>query len=130
MVKALPQVDTPIATITYTAIDRVEVLFKPGLKFTAAGVAAMMKARQELGVQGKHRVLMLLPEVIDFSTDLVRTDHYAATPQPNTEAVAWVVHNEADAAITRIVLNKSPLSFPWKVFLSEAEARAWLEVLD
>ena len=87
----------------------------------------MMKARQRLGGSGKHRVLMLLPEEILFDPRMVRIDHYGNVPQPNTEAVAWVVHNIGDAQITKIVLSRSHVSFPWKVFLDEAEARKWLD---
>ena len=130
MAKKLPSADTPIATVVYTAPDRVEVRFKSGVRFTAENVAAMMKVRQELGMEGKHRVLMLLPELLDFSADLVRVDHYATVPQPNTEAVAWVACNQGDKLITEVVIGRSKVDFPWKVFLDEAEARAWLEVLD
>ncbi|MEZ4738284.1 MAG: hypothetical protein R2818_02765 [Flavobacteriales bacterium] len=127
MAQGLPRADTPIATVVYTAPDRVEVRFKSGVRFTAENVAAMMKVRAELGMEGKHRVLMLLPELIDFSADLVRVDHYATVPQPNTEAVAWVAHNEGDVAITQVVIGRSKVDFPWKVFMDEAQARAWLE---
>ncbi len=127
MSKEFPQADTPIATIAYTARDRVEVRFKAGVRLTAANVAAMMKVRQELGLGGKHRVLMFLPDLLDFSVDMLRTDHYANVPQPNTEAVAWLAQNEGDAAITRTVISRSKVEFPWKVFLDEADARAWLE---
>ncbi len=127
MAKELPYADTPIATVAFTAPDRVEVRFKLGVRLTAANVAAMMKVRQELGADGKHRVLMFLPDLLDFSVDMLRTDHYANVPQPNTEAVAWLAKNEGDAAITRTVISRSKIEFPWKVFLDEAEARAWLE---
>lgn len=129
MDSALPHVETPQATITYTATDRVEVYFKPGVRFTAEGMAELMKTRRRLGESGKHRVLMLLPEEIQFDPSMVRTDHYGNVPQPNTEAVAWVVHNIGDAQITKIVLNKSQVSFPWKVFLDETEARTWLDTV-
>ena len=125
--KKLPVVDTPIARIIYTAADRVEVHFKPGVRFTPQVMAALMKARQDLGASGKHRVLMLMPEVIDFDPSMVRTDFYAEHPQPNTEAMAWLAHNHADALITRMILKKSSPTCAWEVFQDEAEARAWLE---
>jgi hypothetical protein len=127
MSKKLPSADTSIATVVYTAPDRVEVRFKSGIRFTAENVAAMMKVRQELGMEGKHRVLMLLPELLDFSADLVRVDHYASVPQPNTEAGAWVARNQGDLLITEVVIGRSKVDFPWKVFTDEAEARRWLE---
>ena len=126
-IKELPEVDTPIARIVYTAIDRVEVRFKPGVRFTPESMGAMMQARQELGTGGKHRVLMLMPEEIDFDPSMVRTDFYAEHPQPNTEAMAWLAHNNADALITRMILKKSSPTCAWEVFQDEAEARAWLE---
>ncbi|HQW41083.1 MAG TPA: hypothetical protein PK149_07960 [Flavobacteriales bacterium] len=127
MENALPHLDTPVASIIYTSHDRVEVHFKPGVRFTPEGVAELMKSRQLLGASGKHRVLMLLPEEIQFDPRMVSTDHYGNVPQPNTEAVAWVVHNIGDAQITKIVLSRSHVSFPWKVFLDEQEARNWLD---
>ena len=82
--KKLPVVDTPIARIIYTAVDRVEVHFKPGVRFTPQVMAALKKARQDLGASGKHRVLMLMPEEIDLATSMFETDFYAEHPQPNT----------------------------------------------
>ncbi len=127
MENALPHLDTHLASIIYTSQDRVEVHFKPGVKLTPEGLFEMMMARQRLGGSGKHRVLMLLPEEILFDPKMVSTDHYGNVPQPNTEAVAWVVHNIGDAQITKLVLSRSKVSFPSKVFLEESEARKWLE---
>lgn len=127
MVTELPKAETELVTIRYTASDRVEVRFKSGVRFTANRIAEMMKERARLGASGPHRVLMLMPEVIDFDPNMVQVEHYTNVPQPNTEAVAWVAHNLADAHITKLVVERGRPTFPWKVFLSEAEARAWLE---
>lgn len=47
--EGLPIVDTPLATVRYTAPDRVEVEFKPDITFSLEGVQRMMEARQTLG---------------------------------------------------------------------------------
>ena len=127
MVTDLPKTETELVTIRYTAVNRVEVWFKPGVRFTAAHIAEMMQERARLGASGPHRVLMLMPEVIDFDPEMVQVEHYTNNPQPNTEAVAWVAHNFADAHITKLVVERGRPTFPWKVFLNEEEARAWLE---
>lgn len=127
MTVPLPQAEVEIATLAYTAPDRVEVRFKPGVEFTSARIAELMQVRARLGVSGKHRVLMILPEVIDFDVDIVQVEHYTVTPQPNTEAVAWLVRSAEDMHITRLAVGRGVPTFPWKVFMNEAEARAWLE---
>jgi hypothetical protein len=123
----LPERETTLATIRYTAPDRVEVVFKPGIPFTVAGIQEMLQARKELGESGKHRVLILLPEHVEFDMAMITTDHYTVIPQPNTEAAAWVVHNERNATFTRLYLSYWPSPFPSEVFLLEADARVWLE---
>ena len=127
---ALPEIDTPLALVRYTAPDRVEVRFKEGLTFTIAGIAEMMKARQALGTAGPHRAMMVLPEDVDFELSMISTDHYKQIPQPNTEAVAWVAQNERNAHFTRLYLAYWPPPFPSEVFLTEAEGRAWLESVE
>jgi len=127
MMTTRPLVDTLLATIQFTGTDLVEVRFKPGVEFTSARIAELMQVRAKLGVSGKHRVLMILPEVIDFDVDIVQVEHYTVTPQPNTEAVAWLVRSAEDMHITRLAVGRGVPTFPWKVFMNEAEARAWLE---
>jgi hypothetical protein len=123
----LPERETALATIRYTAADRVEVVFKPNIPFTVAGIQEMLQVRSELGASGKHRVLILLPEHVEFDMAMITTDHYKVIPQPNTEAVAWVVRNERNATFTRLYLSYWPSPFPSEVFLLEADGRAWLE---
>lgn len=126
MAMELPRRDTPLAEVRYTAADRVEVHFKPDITLTVAGVQTMMAARQELGGSGPHKVLMLLPDYVDFDMAMITTDHYEAVPQPNTLAVAWVARTERNATFARMYLAYFPPPMPSEVFLTEAEARAWL----
>ena len=104
-----------------------EVLFKPGIPFTVEGIQTMLQVRQELGSSGKHRVLIVMSEYVEFDKPMITTDHYTVIPQPNTEAVAWVVRNERNATFTRLYVSYWPSPFTTEVFLSEEEARAWLE---
>ena len=119
--------DTELATVRCTAVDRVEVHFKPGHTFTVAGLQEMMQARQRLGeASGPHKALILLPDHVDFDMDMISTDHYRQVPQPHTLAVAWVARNERNATFTRMYLAYFPPPFPSEVFLTEDEGRAWL----
>ena len=129
MQNALPFVETPLATIRYTAVDRVEVRFKPGQTLTVAGLAEMMTMRQRLGAAGKHRLIVFMQEESDFDLPMITTDHYTLIPQPNTEAVAWVVINDRNERFTRLYLAYWPPPFPSAVFHGEADARAWLEAV-
>ncbi len=121
-----PVVDTPLATVQWTAADRMEVRFKPRETFTVAGIQEMMQARQKLGEAGPHRVLVVMPDYVEFDMAMITTDHYTAVPQPNTLAVAWVTQNERNATFTRLYLGYFPPPFPSEVFLHEADGRAWL----
>lgn len=127
MEKELPCIDTPLATVGYTAPGLIEVRFKPGMVFTLDGVNRMMEARQKLSMLGKHRILMVLPnEVVDFDLQTVSTDHNKNYPQPNTEAVAWAAWTVQNQSIVRIYEAYWPTPFPVQVFLTEDEARQWL----
>lgn len=69
---------------------------------------------------------MLLPDHVDLDLDMITTDHYKVLPQPNTEAVAWVVRNERNETFTRLYLAYCPPPFPSDVFLTVDDARQWL----
>ncbi|MEO8589768.1 MAG: hypothetical protein ABI432_10395 [Flavobacteriales bacterium] len=129
MENELPFAETSLATIRYTAVDRVEVRFKPGQTLTVPGLAELMTVRQRLGAAGKHRLIVFMHDEMDFDMAMITTDHYTVIPQPNTEAVAWVVLNERNEQFTRLYLAYWPAPFPSEVFLAEAEARGWLEAV-
>ncbi|HMC97704.1 MAG TPA: hypothetical protein VKG92_08630 [Flavobacteriales bacterium] len=129
MENELPFAETSLATIRYTAVDRVEVRFKPGQTLTVAGLAEIMTIRQRLGATGKHRLIVFMCEEMDFDLAMITTDHYAVHPQSNTEAVAWVTLNDRNEQFTRMYLSYWPSPFPSAVFRGEEEARAWLEAV-
>jgi hypothetical protein len=123
----LPWIDTPQATVGYTAPALLEVRFKPGRSLTMDGVNQMMEARQRLSMLGKHRILMVLPqEVVHFDMEAISTDHNRNHPQPNTEAVAWAAWSVRNQQIVRLYEAYWPTEFPVEVFLTEEEARRWL----
>lgn len=124
----MPVVDTPLAVVSRTAADRMKVHFKEGRTLTVEGIQQMMAMRQRMGEAGPHRVLIVMPEVVDFDMSMITTDHYSAVPQPNTVAVAvaWVTQNERNATFTRMYLAYFPPPFPSEVFLLESDARRWL----
>lgn len=121
-------IDTPIAAVHRTAADLVEVRFKPDHKFTVAGIAAILDAREELGKDGPYRVLVVLPEEVDFEMSMITTDHYSGRPViDHSRAVAWVVWNDSNERFTRLYFTYFPSPVPAEIFYTEAEARVWLE---
>ena len=127
----LPSIDTPLATLGYTAPGLIEVHFKPGMVLTLDGVAQMMVVRQQLSRMGKHRILMVLPnEIVDVEPQAASTDHNRNYPQPNTEAVAWIAWNVHNQSLVRLYEAYWPTPFPVEVFLTEEEARHWLSIYD
>ena len=119
-------VETSLAVIELVAPGRMEVHFKTGHTFTVEGIRSMLEARQQLGRSGPHRVLIVMPDVVDFDLTMITTDHYTEVPQPNTLAVAWVVQNERNATFTHMYLAYFPPPFPSEVFLLVADGRSWL----
>ena len=131
MEKELPWIDTPLATVGFTAPGLIEVRFKPGMELTLDGVDRMMEARQQLSMMGKHRILMVLPnETVRFDLQTISTDHNRNHPQPNTEAVAWAAWTVQNQQIVRLYEAYWPTEFPVEVFLTEDEARQWLSTSD
>ncbi len=131
MERAPVWIDTPLALVAYTAPGLMEVRFKPGMPLTLDGVDRMMEVRQELSKQGRHRILMVLPnEGVDFELQTISTDHNRNHPQPNTEAVAWAAWTIRNQQIVRLYEAYWPTEFPVEVFLTEDEARQWLSTYD
>ena len=122
-----PIIDTPIATVQRTGAGMVEVRFKAGSVLHSAGIEPILRMRDQLGREGPARVLIVMPEDMDFSLDMLTTDHYAGHPvQAHSRAVAWVVPGEVIGHMTRKYFDHYPPPVPTAIFNNEAEALDWL----
>jgi hypothetical protein len=123
--------DTDLALVQRTAPDLVEVRFKPGITLTTSGIQAILDAREQLGSEGPPaRILIVLPEVVDFEMSMITTDQYKDRPvKQHSRAVAWVVHNDSNERFTQLYFAYFPSPVPTAVFQREEEARAWLGMM-
>ena len=121
-------VDTPLATIQRSGTDLVEVRFKPGCVLNAAGIAAILDARQGVAVEGPLLVLIVFPQDnVDFEMQMITTDHYDQRPvKQHSRAVAWVTRNAHNERFTQLYFAYYPSPVPSAIFAEEEEARAWL----
>jgi len=122
-------IDTPIATIQRTAEDLVEVRFKPGVVLTVAGITAILQARQQSAGGVPLRVLIVFPtDEMDFDMSMITTDHYRAVPvEQFTRAVAWAAQNAHNERFCQLYFAYFPSPVPSAIFITEAEACAWLD---
>lgn len=124
------ELETPLAFVGYTSPTLIEVHFKPDVTLSMDGITALMEARRTLGDRRVHCALLIFPKELDFDIPVITTNHHERIPQPNTRAVAWVVHNERNEQFTRMYLTYWAPPFPARTFLEEEEARAWLSSID
>jgi hypothetical protein len=125
---AMSSLETDLAVITRSGSDLVEVRFKPGITLTKEGIQGILDARENVGRQGPPaRILIVLPDVVDFDMGMITTDHYKERPvQQHSRALAWVVHTESNERFTKLYFAYFPSPVPMAVFHTEAEALAWL----
>ncbi len=124
-------IDTPIATVQHIATDLVEVRLKPQHTLSVAGIGAILKARELLGYGAPSRVLFMFPaEETDFDLNMITTDHYQGRPvEQFTRAIAFVFRNAHNERFGRLYFAYFPSPVPSAMFMEEAEARAWLDML-
>jgi SpoIIAA-like len=120
--------ETDLAVISRSESDLVEVRFKPGITLTKEGIQGILNAREQVGQHGPPaRILIVLPDVVDFDMGMITTDHYKDRPvQQHSRALAWVVHTESNERFTKLYFAYFPSPVPMAVFHTEAEALTWL----
>ncbi|MBK9175687.1 MAG: hypothetical protein IPM46_04980 [Flavobacteriales bacterium] len=129
MTLQLSRIDTPIATVQRIAEDMTEVRLKPGCTLTVPGIAGILAARQEVAVGVPQRVLFVFPEEeVDFDMSMITKDHYATVPAGEfTRAVAWAMGNPHNERFCQLYFAYFPSPMPSAIFLTEEEARTWLD---
>lgn len=120
--------DVVIATVVRTGPDRIDVRCHEAVKWTTVGLNELMEARRTVAGGVPQRVLVVLPEELDFELSTMTTEHY----DPNDlgkhcRAEAWVVRNTFNARLHEVYFNYFPSPVPNAAFMTEAEALAWLE---
>jgi len=119
---------SPIATVQRTAPDLVEVRFHEGALWSSAAIIHILEQRGALGLEKPNKVLVLLPELLDFELVTMTTDHYEGKGlEEHCLAEAWVVRNAFNEKLARLYFSYFPSPVPMRIFFEEAEARAWLQ---
>ncbi len=120
--------DTRLAWVIRTAPDRVEVRFKEGCKLDCTGIAEILDMRRKLGADAPHKVMIVMPEDVDFEMAMMTKDHYQGRDvKDHTVAVAWVAQASLPHQMTSLYLSYHPSPFRAAVFTNEADALRWLD---
>ncbi len=120
--------DTRLARIIRIAPDRVEVRFKEGIKLDNNGIAEILDLRSRMGAEAPHRVMIVMPEEVDFEMAMMNKDHYRGrNTRDHTLGVAWVARTSLTRQMTSLYLSYFPSPFPTAIFTDEDEARRWLD---
>lgn len=123
-------VDIGVATLERSRPDLVILRFNPGSVANAATFQQSMDARKVYSADAPHGVLMLVPDEVDFSPNLLSKDHYKDQgTEVFTRALALVCRNQGFTSIVELYFALHPAPFPIKFFEGEAEARSWLDAL-
>lgn len=123
-------IQTKAATLERQDNGVLEIRFKKNVKLTVEGVQEVLDARMDLCGRGPYAVLVTLPDDIDFEIAVLSKDHYHGRGlEECTYAVAWDAESEVNEKLLEIFYRYFPQPFPVKSFLSEDEARAWLDTI-
>jgi hypothetical protein len=99
-----------------------------GVKWTVAGLNELMQARRAVAGGVPQRVLVVLPEELDFELSTMTTEHYdPADLGKHCRAEAWVVRNTFNARLHEVYFSYFPSPVPSVAFMTESEALVWLE---
>jgi len=121
-------IHTVIATVHRTAPDLVEVRCNEEAIWTMAAIAELMQARATAAQGVPVKILVVLPEVVDFEMNTMLTEHYPeGTDQAKCLAEAWAVRNAFNEKLARLYFGYFPSPVPFSISMTEQEARAWLE---
>lgn len=129
MVSSPPhRIEVALATVVRTGPDRMDVRCHEGVKWTIGGLSELMEARRAVADGTPQRVLVVLPEELDFELSTMTTGHYdPAELGKHCRAEAWVVRNTFNARLFEVYFSYFPSPVPTVTFMTEAEALGWLE---
>lgn len=124
------KIDTEAAELERFPDGDIELRFKADVKLTIPRMEEVMRARKKLCGDGPYRVLVTLPEDIDFDVNVLTNDHYKDRDLDQcTCAVAWDAESEMNEELVEIFYRYFPQPFPVKVFRTHSEARKWLRTM-
>lgn len=121
-------IETSLATVTRTAVDRLEVHCHEHIYWSGSSIAEVLQARATLARGRPMKVLVVLPEDLHFDTETLATMHYDPyVMKQHCLAEAWAVRNTLNEKITELYFRYFPSPVPSAFFISGEEAIAWLD---
>ena len=130
--KAVPDnsVDTALALVRMRDPDVMEILCHEGRTWTTASLAELIAARVQMAAGRRVKALVVMPEELDFELSSFMSEHYDPSTMPGFCRVeAWAVRNAYNKELLTIYFRHYPNPVPCGIFMTEEEARAWLEAL-
>ena len=121
-------IDTRTATLELVSDALVEVRFKPDVKLDVAGMSEIVQAKRTLIAGKKIDVLAVLPPEIDFELNVLSVDHAAEHGGCGTGGrLALAAQSAFNERISNIYFRYHPRETSTGIFISEADARKWLD---
>ena len=121
-------VDTTLALIRMKEAELMEVMCHEGRTWTTASLAELIAARILMATGRRVKALVVMPEEIDFELSSFMSEHYDPSTMPGFCRVeAWAVRNAYNKERLTIYFRHYPNPVPCGIFMTEEEARAWLE---
>lgn len=121
-------IDTEMALIERDEHGIIRIRVKQGQLLSVKGFGESIVARRELAEGKPARVIALVPEDTDFEIGIMSMDHYDKVDAAAfTKAFAIVTDTSLFVRMYAIYNNYFKLTFPVKIFATEAEALAWLD---
>lgn len=120
-------IETEAAILNASADGGLEIHFKGHVKLTVKNVQEVLDTRHRICGNTRYRVLVTLPEDIDFAPNVLTYDHYQHRDMHLcTYAVAWEAGSDLNEKLLEIFYRYFPQPFPVKAFRTQDEARGWL----
>lgn len=121
-------IETRQATVERTSPGLVEIRFKPDVKLDVEGVGEVIQAKRQLILEGESDVLTVFPPEMDMAMNVVGTDHHALFGTcARSRRLALAAQSELNQKLAEIYYKYHPREHDTAVFLTEADARQWLE---
>lgn len=121
-------IDTTLAKVTLESEDRMVIRCHNGRTWTTESLAELIGARVKLAAGRPLKALVVMPEEIDFELSSFFSEHYDPSSMPRFCRVeSWVVVNAYNKELLTIYFRHYPNPVPCGIFMTEEEAREWLE---
>jgi hypothetical protein len=121
-------IDTRNATVERISSKLIEVRFKPDVKLDAEGVGEVILAKRRLCRSDEPDILTVFPADLDFALNILTVDHSAEHGGCiGSKRLAFVAQNSLNQRLAEIYFRYCPREHETRVFLEEADAKAWLD---